>query len=219
MQNLTIRVVLCGATLLLAGGKAHSQILDNFGGSATAGATTAVPAPVPEFKWDYRFDAQYNSTIKPYLRWYRRQSNAQRSGVRYPYYHGPQPYYGSGSSSGYIPDYVVPRQSSWFNPYKYLNQGQTSSNSPAPRGSHGVLQYLSRKSPAPGRPAVEVKTAWIKHELATDSLSILFTSPVGRSRDQFFEAEVTTYDGKLTNIDWVDAPSESLTTIVAQYRP
>lgn len=216
MQNLTIRVVLCGATLLLAGGTAHSQILDNFGGSATSEAMMAAPAPVSEFKWDYRFDAQYNSTIKPYLRWHRRQGNAQRSGVRYPYYHGPQPYH---SSSGYIPGYVVPRQSSWFNPYKYLNQGQTSSSPQAPGDSNGVLQYLSHKSAEAKHPVVEVKTAWIKHELATHSLSILFTSPAGKSREQFFEAEVTTHNGKLTNVDWVDAPSESLTTIVAQHRP
>lgn len=228
MQNLTFRVVFFGMTLLMASGSAHSQILDNFGGSATAGAMTVAPppAPVPEFKWDYRFDAQYNSTIKPYLRWYRRQGNTQHTGVRYPYYHGPQPYYGTGygsdcsscggTSSGYINGYVQPRRSSWFNPYGHMNQGQPMG---VPGDNQGVLQYLSSKTPKAASPTVAVKTAWIKHESATDSISVFYQSPAEQSRDEFYEARVTTRKGKLVSVDWVDAPTEPLTAIVARYQP
>lgn len=226
MQKLGLRVVLCSATLFLAGGSAHSQILDNFGGSTTVESMTIAPAPLPEFKWDYRFDAQYNSTIKPYLRWHRRQENSPPTGVRYPYYHGPQPYYGPsyggdcsacGGAPSYIQGYVQPRRSSWFNPYSNLNQGLYHGG--VPGDSHGVLRYLSEKSTPANSPVIEVKTAWIKHEQVTDGISVLYNSPADESRDQFYEAKVTTRDGKLTKIDWVDSPTETLTTIVAKYRP
>lgn len=227
MHKFVYHVVLSGAAFLLVGGSAHSQILNNSIGNATVVPVSA-PIPVPDFKWDYRFDAQYNSTIKPYLRWYRREgNNLPSNGVRYPYYHGPQPYYGTSSSgsccggttNGYIPNYVQPRQSSWFNPYRRMDQGQPIYGSSVNGDHQGVLQYLSKSETKPEGSSVEVKTAWIKHESATNGVSILYASPVEALRDQFYEAKVTTVQGRVTKVEWVDAPTESLTTIVAKYKP
>lgn len=60
-------------------------------------ATTVAP-PSRGYQWDYRFDAQYQSTVKPYLRWYMR-ADPSNPGDRYlPRYMTSQGY---GNGYGY----------------------------------------------------------------------------------------------------------------------
>ena len=232
MQNLVCRSSLFAAALLMCSNFAAAQMLSQ--APLVSSAPGAAMYPTPEFKWDYRFDAQYNSTIKPYLRWHNRQGNkAPASGVRYPYYLGPQPYYGGGNGvggcnacgqTGQASGYVQPHRSSWFNPYQHLNQARSAFGQPsAVRGDHhGILPYVSQHSPekagaASASPAVETKVAWVKLEATINSASILYSEPAKAASGEFVQANVTTTNGKLSSIDWIDQPSDQLTTVLAKY--
>lgn len=48
----------------------------------TRGTVRSAPAGKRGYGWDYRFDAQYQSTIKPHMRWYMR-NDPNRPGERY----------------------------------------------------------------------------------------------------------------------------------------
>lgn len=244
MQNRVCRSSLqLAAVILMSSNFAAAQVLSPAPLGTSSSYVSSVPMAstyaTPAFKWDYRFDAQYNSTIKPYLRWYNRQGNkAPVNGVRYPYYMGPQPYYGGGmgggmgmmggcdtcGQTGYSSGYVQPRRSSWFNPYQQMNHAPAAIGQPtAIQGDHhGVLPYLSQRSPKDGankaaKPAVETKTAWVKLETVTNSASILYAEPAVSVRDEFVQANVTTENGKVAGIEWLDQPSEQLTTVFAKY--
>lgn len=176
----------------------------------------------PAFKWDYRFDAQYNSTIKPYLRWYNRNGNrAPQNGVRYPYYSGPQPYYNGGTTGNgcdacgqpnYSQGYVQPQRSSWFNPTRHMNQ------TPVAGDHHGVRAYLSQSKPKTStttarKPFTQTRSAWVKLETSTNSATVMYQEPSESAKGGFTQALVTTTNGKLNRVKWIDEPSEKLATV------
>lgn len=158
-------------------------------------------------QWDYRFDAQYNSTIKPYLRWYRRLAH-ERNQQKYPYYYGP-----GAMNQGQLPG--------WFNPYRYMNAGNYDQfMAPPSRNTQGRRSAAPRGEVAPPPPSVdmrryldqtstETRRAWIAYDAETDSTSIVYQKPADQ-RGNFYEADVVVENGaRVTSVDWIRRPSWS----------
>lgn len=208
------------------------------------------PQQAPAPKWDYKWDAQYNSTIKPYLRWYHRPelTNGSQS---YPYYYGPGAQfmrggnygygnygyggYGYGQTVGGYSNYGMMsggyqtggcgnmvaypmtnsiRPSSWFNPWAHLPNGYGQQMQQVMPQNYQIIypehlqkrvfdleKFIGRKPTNKSR----TKTAWLKRDPESGSLTILYKRPT--NAEGFYQARVTLDSSyKVTSTDWIETP-------------
>ena len=148
------------------------------------------PAEAEVFDW--RFDAQYQSTVKPYLRWYLRDRPARSSEPQTIYYMLPEPAAdcgcGGGMPAGTPAGFGQPARPSWFNPWKYLDEGAELpplTNAPK-RAGVAVSARASR-----------VVTGWVHKDEKPGSKSVLFVKPAPQLASQFVQARVTMKNGRV----------------------
>ena len=169
------------------------------------------PAAQPPV-FDWRFDAQYNSTVKPHLRWYRRGLPPQpKTEPQVIYFMAPEMGGDCGcGGSGYGTAPVVPPQRpSWFNPWKYLERGaKLPPLSTTPMRSLDVATAPS-----------ETVNGWVHRDEKPGSKSVLFVKPDASIADQFVAARVTMQKGRVVSVHRpYDRPAPAASMLAADRR-
>ncbi|MCR9199132.1 MAG: hypothetical protein NXI04_10835 [Planctomycetaceae bacterium] len=147
-------------------------------------------------RFDWRFDAQYQSTVKPYLRWYLRGRPVRSTEPQTIYYMLPEPGAdcgcGGGMPAGTPAGYGQPARPSWFNPWKYLDEGaELPPLTTAPKRA-GVAVSVK-----PDR----VVTGWVHRDEKPGSRSVLFVKPDPKLASQFVQARVTMKNGRVLAVN------------------
>lgn len=170
-------------------------------------------APQPQ-RWDWRFDAQYNSTIKPYLRWYRRGRPAIKERAHVVLM-GPGASADCGCGGYSVGGHASHGQAArphWFNPWKYLKPGEV------------IPPLSSTKTPSSSQTARTAAVSstqhivgWIHRDQKPSSKSVLFTKPKGEHADEFVQADVVLAKGRVIKIDRAyDEQANDATVLTAE---
>ncbi|APZ93128.1 hypothetical protein [Fuerstiella marisgermanici] len=198
-----------------------------------------------EEPFDYRFDRQYNSTVKPYLRWYMRQSPE----VQREYYHRFRQMYGYriyhipclGNCGIHYKEIVIdmmpeiPRRR--HNAALEINAAppfeKRDRNNATPKLEYSPFlerelleQRLrdyegedtsSNSSPDHGAGSLRAKTVWVSRDKATGAQSVLYQQPAETSAQDFYRgiAQISS-SGKILNVRWSQTPPWVLESQVAE---
>ncbi|MEZ6124914.1 MAG: hypothetical protein R3C49_17335 [Planctomycetaceae bacterium] len=184
----------------------------------------------PGYRWDYRFDAQYQSTIKPYLRWYMRPNPATRGDRYLPRTYGQTAGYGTYGAEYFVDDssnccscgmgYGMPMfggygtfgRSIYWQHLSYLyhlygntpivRQGLDTYRAPAPPETPAIDPPLLPTSVAPPR------DIWISRDSATGAVSMLFVEPPAAQAEQFFKGTaVLDKQFRIVSLKWSRRPN------------
>lgn len=182
--------------------------------------------------WDYRFDAQYQSTINPNARWYMR-NDPNRPGERYlPRYmteqggnysgyalgcsacgcsmahqHGSPSCVSCGSGYGGFQGTGYQLRSPYWQHLDYL-RGKYGSTPARPRRRTSHLDISQRM--IAGAKSVTTKTVWVSRDAETKLVSVLFVEPPAAQGHKFFKGKaMLTPAMKLAGIMWEKEPDWS----------
>ncbi len=203
--------------------QSYGNFVQPYGGIAMSSSV------VMEEPFDYPFDRQYNSTVKPYLRWYFRQS----PDVQQEYYHRFRQMYGyrvyriperTNCGISYrevvvdlMPEIPRRRRNAAldFNPAPDYEPDQPKTApkldyTPFGEGERerGLNYERDRSSQLPvnGMSSnVQAKTVWISRS-NTGSTSVLYVEPPESSAKDFYRAIALMSKGEIQSVRWSQEP-------------